>query len=339
MNDQMTVRSSASRSTTIPFFPVSRHFLTIPAVSAGRMWIGSSFPMERASTCAAVLLKRKVPSPENSRTGCGLARGTSATFCALASARLPSSSALARKGIVGLDALRQVSDERLEEVLALLRHDPRRQAAERLLGAPPLDHPSELDADLVHDHQDRLIQIDPLRVEDLQHPRDFLSHENREGEGRPQPQVMHQSVARKIGVIRDVRYPGRGRTRQDPSGQPDPPAEGEGLADLAEGLEALGPIEVPQTRGMELFLLIGLQEGMTDRPAREGADRVERRLQRLLDRRGLVRHGGTHPEKADEGAFLTELPSDRPQRRLGRLDPDLLIVSAHGTTPDLSVRG
>ena len=69
MNDQMTVRSSPGVPTTRPFFPVSRHFLTIPATFAGRMWIGSSFPSERASTCAAALQNRSVPSPENSRTG------------------------------------------------------------------------------------------------------------------------------------------------------------------------------------------------------------------------------------------------------------------------------
>ena len=159
--------------------------------------------------------------------------------------RIPSLLHLAGEGIIGLDALRQVTDERLEEVLALLRHDPLRQAAERLLGAPSLDHPSELDADLVHDHQDRLVRIDPLGVEELQNTRDFPSHEDREGEGRPQPQVMHQAIAREVGVLRDVRYPGGGPIRQNPSGQSHAPAEGEGLTDFAEGLEALGRIEVP----------------------------------------------------------------------------------------------
>ena len=78
---------------------------------------------------------------------------------------------------------------------------------------------------------------------------------------------------------------------------------------------------------------------MTDRPAREGADRVERRLQRLFDRRGLVRHGGHHLEQVNEGALLPKLPADPPQRHPVRLDLDLLIVSAHGTTPYLSVSG
>src|SRR5213594_3776204 len=77
---------------------------------------------------------------------------------------------------------------------------------------------------------------------------------------------------------------------------------------------------------------------MTDRPAREGADRVERRLKRLFDGRGLVRHGGHDPEQVDEGALLPELPADPPQRHPVRLDLDLLIVSAHGTTPYLFVR-
>src|SRR2546426_10189442 len=120
-------------------------------------------------------------------------------------------------------------------------------------------------------------------MEELQDTRDLPAHENREGEARPQPQVGELAIAREVGVARDVRYPGRGPAREDASRQPDAPGESEGLAGLAKRLEFPGAVEVPQTGGTKLLPLIGLQEGMADRPSGERADRVDRRLQRFFE--------------------------------------------------------
>src|SRR5438552_2481702 len=78
---------------------------------------------------------------------------------------------------------------------------------QRILGTLPLDHASELSADIGHDLQQRLIRLKCLTREELEHGGNITSDQNRKTECGPDPGAPGRVCAWEVGIFRGIDDP------------------------------------------------------------------------------------------------------------------------------------
>ena len=164
------------------------------------------------------------------------------------------------------------------------------RSAQFAFGMHTIDDPSELNTDDMSRFHQGTVGLVPSLTEELEHPDDSRTAQQRNRERRNDAEGRRLPVAREIGVARDVLDPDGYFLFVDTPGQAFTRSESRAAGYLAQRIERAGLIDIPSLGGLKYRIAI---EGtckvtVTGLPARVLAQHGQCVAYDALDRIGLV---------------------------------------------------